>query len=139
MVESSCSSPESRYCRDPASIATCMHGQPYACWLGPIMHRNFTWNLILRLYSEWQNCKIKIHKLDESLLYRIVGKFGDGPWFVKLKPSKLVLTINDLLADLPNFLSPSAQKESIHQPLPPPNFPTIWYIAMTSSTKLLKL
>ena len=41
-------------------------------------------------------------------LYRIVGKFGRGslanlvncPQFTKLKPSKLVLTVNNLLADL---------------------------------------
>ena len=41
-------------------------------------------------------------------LYRIVGKFGGGkvwrilanrPLFAKLKPSKSVLTINNLLAD----------------------------------------
>ena len=29
----------------------------------------FTWNLILRFYSEWQNHKIKILKLDGNLQY----------------------------------------------------------------------
>ena len=63
-------------------IATCMHGQPYypMATAGPIItirHKNFTWTLILWLYSEWQNCKIKIHKLDGSLLYHIVGKFDE--------------------------------------------------------------
>ena len=41
-------------------------------------------------------------------MYRIAGKFGGGnlanlanrPWFAKLKPSNLVLTIEYLLADL---------------------------------------
>ena len=40
------------------------------------------------------------------MVYRIVEKFGGGksfayrPWFTKLKPSKVVLTINNLLVDL---------------------------------------
>ena len=45
---------------------TCMHAcmPTYTVW-----HKNFTWNLILWFYDQWQNCKIKIHKLDENLLY----------------------------------------------------------------------
>ena len=34
------------------------------------------------------------------ITYRIGGKFGKSPVIAKLKSSKLVLTINNLLADL---------------------------------------
>ena len=61
------------------------------------------------------------------------GKFGELSVLRQTKSSKLVLTINNPLADLPNFLSSNAQKESIHQTYPLPNFPTIWYVIFTTS------
>ena len=36
-----------------------------------VWHENFTWNLILRFYGWWQNCKIKIRKLYANLVYTI--------------------------------------------------------------------
>ena len=34
-----------------------------------VWHENFTWNLILWFYDQWQNRKIKIRKLDANLVY----------------------------------------------------------------------
>ena len=33
------------------------------------MTQNFTWNLILHFYDQWQNCKMAIRKLHGNLLY----------------------------------------------------------------------
>ena len=62
--------------------------------------------------------------------YTYSGKgesLANHPWFAKLKPSKLVLTINNLLADLLICQTFFRQmlKESIHQTFPPPNFHAI--------------
>ena len=76
-------------------------------------------------------------------IYCIAGKFGGGSLanlanpssFAKLKSSKLVLKINNLLADLlicqtlfHQMLEKSQfAKLSHHQTFPPPNFPAIRY------------
>ena len=73
--------------------------------------------------------------------YYIAGMFGGGTkedfanyqWFAKLKPSKLIVTINKLLANLfvhqlscQNLDSSIFTKYYSHQTLFPPNFPTIY-------------
>ena len=71
------------------------------------------------------------------MVYRRVGKFGefDESFMIRqtIKPSKLVITINNLLADLlirqtffhQMFEESRFAKRSPHQTFPLPNFPAI--------------
>ena len=67
----------------------------------------------------------------ESLAGGKFGEFGELSGFAKLKPTKLVLAINNLLADVLIRLSFFCQmlKKSQFAKLciPMPNFPAIWY------------
>ena len=47
----------------------CLLPKPTAHIDYTVWHENFTWNLILWFYSQWQNRKIKICKLDTNLVY----------------------------------------------------------------------
>ena len=66
-------------------------------------------------------------------LYCIAGKFGkfnlaNCPWFAKLKSSKLVLAINNLLVDLlicQTFFHQMLKKSQFIKFYPLPKFPTI--------------
>ena len=46
------------------SVDTVWVIKAYTVW-----HENFTWNLILQFYGQWQSRKIKIRKLDANLVY----------------------------------------------------------------------
>ena len=57
-----------------------------------VWNENFTWNLILRFYSWWQNRKIKIRKVYANLVY-IITRLRKNWASVKLKSQQLFVQI----------------------------------------------
>ena len=67
------------------------------------------------------NISSYVYGILDTVFWESLADLANHPRFAKLKPSKLVRTINNLLADLfnsPNFLSPNVRKESIRQTFP---------------------
>ena len=89
-------------------------------------------NLSLKLFNLWLKFHFPlirphtgIEYVFTSVIYRIVGKFGE---LSAIHQTKLVLKINYPLADLlirQTFYHQNARNESIRQTFPLPNFPAI--------------
>ena len=88
---------------------------------------------------------------DNSVAYHTAGKFVGGKvwqiwqivqWFTKLKLSKLVLTINNLLVDViihQTFFHQMLKKSQFAKLLLLPNFSTIRYISILSNSQLTSI
>ena len=89
-------------------------------------------NAIL-LYSIHRNALTHIPYSRKVWIRESLANLANHPWFAKLKPSKLVPSINNLLADLliyQTLFRQMLKKSQFAKLSPHQTFPAIWYMCV---------